>query len=170
MARKPYLEFSVEDRHVSSRLYRHGVKNGWFDPPDKSAGCAACTQGSGPIERHREDYSQIEPNDSLVILCYRCHRVVHMRDRYPDGWEYYRTKVREGWRWDWAKDIGPVASDMRSQREPDRKVREALDRTPLDDIHDGTLLAGTPEDRQERLQKLYAMWAEVKNGGQASLF
>lgn len=170
MARKPYLEFSVADRRASAKLYSYGLKNGWFERPSKEGGCTACFQTKGPIETHREDYSQIEPNDSLVVICYRCHRVLHMRDRYPEGWEFYRDRIREGWQYQWTKDIGPAAGDMRAKNPPRFKPNEARERTILDDIHDGILLKGTPEERQERLKEIHRRWAEIENRGQQGLF
>jgi hypothetical protein len=172
MARKPYLEFSVEDRHTGSFVYSHGLKNGWFEAKDKSGGCEGCLMpyGSGPIEAHREDYSLIDPME-VVILCYRCHRVLHMRDRYPEGWEFYREKVREGFQWRWCKDIGPAAGAMRSMSMKDaRLVNKPRQRTALDDIHDGVYLRGTPYDRQMRLARLYEMAEEIRSDKQDSLF
>lgn len=172
MARKPYLEFSIEDRHVGSFVYRHGLKNGWYAAKSKENGCEACLMplGSGPIERHREDYSIIDPNEAIII-CYRCHRVLHMRDKYPDGWDFYREKVREGFRWDWCKDIGPAAGAMRSKNMNAAKLlNEPRERTVLDDIHDGVYLQGTPEDRRERLNRLYKIAEEIRAEGQETLF
>lgn len=171
MARKPYLEFSVDDRHASSRMYGRLLRNGTITRVDKSGGCAACFMTKGPIEEHREDYSSLE-NDSLVVLCYRCHRVLHMRDRWPDEWDFYREKVRLGWQWGWSKSIGPVAGDMRScSLDRARLVNEPRDRTPLDDINDGVLLKGTPEDRRARLDIIHGMDRDWKRtGGSAALF
>jgi hypothetical protein len=172
MARKPYLEFSIEDRHVGASMYVYGLKNGWFENKSKENGCEACLMplGSGPIELHREDYSIIDPSE-LIVICYRCHRVLHMRDRYPEGWDFYREKVREGYRWPWTKDIGPAAGAMRSMNlNGARLVNEPRDRTVLDDIHDGVYLKGTPEDRQDRLKNLYKLEAEIKSGSQVTLF
>lgn len=168
MARKPYLEFSVEDRHTGAYLYAKGIKLGLWEAPDTSAGCSACGQTSGDIEAHREDYSKIEP-DELVVLCYRCHRVLHMRDRYLDGWEFYREKVREGWRWPATKSITVTANDMKLKRlNGAKRENDPVDRTVLDDIHDGVLLTGTPEERRERMERLYDMKKNNSLGG--SLF
>lgn len=172
MARKPYLEFSVEDRHVGSFVYHQYLKRGIFEAKSKKGGCEACLMpfGKGPIEGHREDYSSIAPEE-VIIICYRCHRVLHMRDRWPEEWDFYRNKIREGWRWPWAKDIGPVAGDMRSKNIAKAKLLNApRGRTVLDDIHDGVYLTGTPEDRRERLQELYSIAADIRAGGQAKLF
>ena len=172
MARKPYLEFSVEDRHAGAYVYGYGLKHGWFEKPDKSGGCSACLTplGKGPIEEHREDYSKVEPEET-VILCCRCHRVLHMRDRYPDGWNFYRTKVREGYQWHWEKNIAPIANEMRSKSMSRAKlVNEPRDRTVLDDINDGVLLTGTPEERRERMKNLHELAERLKSGGQSTLF
>lgn len=172
MARKPYLEFSIEDRHVGSFVYRHGLKVGWFEPRSKEDGCEACLMpfGNGPIELHREDYSIIDPSE-LVVICYRCHRVLHMRDKYPEGWDFYRDKIREGYRWPWTKDIGPAAGAMRTMNMTGAKlVNEPRSRTVLDDINDGVYLKGTKEDRRERLSRLYEMSESIKSGTQESLF
>lgn len=170
MARKPYLEFSVEDRHASSRMYGRFLRNGTVEPVDKSQ-CVACKQTEGQIEAHREDYSWLG-NESLVVLCYRCHRVLHMRDRWPDEWDFYREQIREGWQWNATKSIGYVSSDMRScSVERARRVSAPRERTALDDIHDGILLIGTPGDRRQRMADIHQMndnWK--KSGGSTSLF
>lgn len=152
-------------------MYRRLVKAGTYERMDKSGGCSACLQTSGPIENHREDYSWLGP-ESLVVLCYRCHRVLHMRDRWPDEWDFYREQVRQGWRWNWSKTIGPVAGDMRScSVERAKLVNPPRKLTTLDDIHDGLLLIGTPEERQERMREIHEMdrnWSE--SGGTPELF
>ncbi|MGW8179031.1 MAG: hypothetical protein ACWGQW_09740 [bacterium] len=172
MARKPYLEFSIDDRHAGSYVYRYGLKNGWFESPDKSAGCSACLLpfGKGPIEAHREDYSKIEPEECVIICC-RCHRVLHMRDKYPEAWDFYRDKVREGYQWHWEKNIAPIANEMRSKSMSRAKLaNEPRDRTVLDDINDGVLLTGTPEERRERMKNLHELAERLKSGGQSTLF
>jgi hypothetical protein len=170
VARKPYLEFSVEDRHAGSYVYRHGLKSGWFTKPDKSGGCSACRVTVGPIESHREDYSKIEPEET-VTLCCRCHRVLHMRDRYPEQWDFYREKVREGYQWHWEKNIAPIANEMRSKSTSRAKlINKPRDRTVLDDINDGVLLTGTPEERRKRMDDLHELAKRLKSGGQSSLF
>lgn len=163
MAKKSYREFSVEDRHVSARIYGRRLKSGEVEPMDKSE-CWACGQTEGQIEAHREDYSWLG-NESLVVLCCRCHRVLHMRDRWPDAWDYYRERVRQGWQWPASRAIGTIATDMRSMSVDGAKlVNDPRDRTVLDDIHDDKYMFGTPEQRQERLAELYRIEEEWKNG------
>lgn len=170
MARKPYLEFSVADRHASSRMYGRMLRSGETEPVDKSE-CVACKQTEGQIEAHREDYSWLG-NESLVILCYRCHRVLHMRDRWPDEWDYYREQIRQGWQWNATKSIGYVSGDMKAcSVERAKRVNPPRERTALDDIHDGILLIGTPEERQKRMEEIHELNANWKSSrGTAPLF
>lgn len=172
MARKPYLEFSVEDRHAGAYVYNWKLKHKVFKQKDKSGGCEACKLplGKGPIEAHREDYSRVEPEET-VILCCRCHRVLHMRDRYPEAWDFYRNKVREGFQWHWEKDIRPIANEMKSMSMTRANpVNDPRDRTVLDDINDGVLLTGTPEERRKRMEELHKLAKHLKAGGQISMF
>lgn len=151
-------------------MYGRMLRSGQTPPVDKSE-CAACKMTQGQIEAHREDYSWLG-NESLVVLCYRCHRVLHMRDRWPDQWDFYREQVRQGWQWRHTKAIGYVSGDMRScSLEHAKRVNAPRKRTVLDDIHEGVLLIGTPEERRERMAKIHEAndnWKSSK--GTSTLF
>lgn len=166
MAKKPYLEFSVDERHLSAKLWKLKKRAGLISPPDLSH-CAACLQMEGTIEAHREDYS-FSDETSLVPLCYRCHRVVHMRDRFPHGWDHYVELIRSGYQFAATKSIGVVSDDMVNMAAPKLRLSINRFRTVLDDINDGNLLVGT---RADRVQRLEDMAEELKNWGKPpSLF
>jgi len=170
MARKPYNGFSVEDRRVSSRLFRLYLKLGRWERPSKDR-CTICYLAAGPIEWHREDYSIIDPS-GLVTICYRCHRVLHMRDKFPEAWDAYRGAIRRGYRWQIASHIGTVMRDNMYGRilpagSPTNAPRA---RTLLDDIHEGLLLPDTPEIRRLRMDALYDEYDELRRRTDNSLF
>lgn len=165
MAKKPYLEFSIAERHRSAKLWKLKRKAGLIPIFDTSA-CAACGMDAG-VEAHREDYS-FSDNTSLVALCHRCHRVLHMRDRYPDGWDHYRKQIRMGFGYYDCRNIGVIASMMANCAAPDFRSNPPVGRSVLDDIHDSVLLVGT---RADRIQRLADMEQELANFGKApSLF
>lgn len=160
MARKAYGLYSVEDRRVSSRLFRLRLRQGVWERPSKER-CDACSQDVGPIEWHREDYSLIEP-EGLVTICYLCHRILHMRDRMPEGWDFYRLVIRMGGRYRWTKHIGTAASIMHNQIDPTLKMRnQPRERTILDDIHDNVLLVDTVDVRRARMDAMYEEYAQA---------
>lgn len=165
MARKPYGEFSVEDRHVSARLFKLDMKAGLFPNPKQDA-CEACLQSEGQLDSHREDYSLCGP-EGLVTLCYRCHRVLHMRDNHPVAWDAYRGAIRRGFRWEATRGFGKMLAENINGRILPSKlpINAPRGRTILDDIHDGLLLADPPAIRQARLRALYARYRALEADG-----
>lgn len=165
MAKKAYNGFSVDDRHVSARLFKLDMRNGVFPDPKKSA-CEACLIDMGQLESHREDYS-LAGAEGLLTLCYRCHRVLHMRDNNPGAWDAYRGAVRRGFQWAATRDFSRViAENIKGRVLPSKHpLNVARERTILDDIHDGLLLADPPEIRAERLAALYDRYRSLESAG-----
>lgn len=165
MAKKPYNGYSVQDRNVSARLFKRDMKNGLFPNP-KKAFCEACLLTRGQLESHREDYSLCGP-EGLVTLCYRCHRVLHMRDNNPVAWNAYRGAIRRGFQWQATRAFGKVmAENIKGRILPsEHPVNQPRERTILDDIHDGLLLSDPLEIRQERLRALYARYRRLEAEG-----
>ena len=170
MAKKPYLEFSVEDRNLGSYVYRWKVKHGEIEPKSKEGGCEACGQTEGQIENHREDYSSIDPNE-LITLCCRCHRVLHLRDSDPSGWDFYRERILEGYRWEPEKRIAFIINEMKFHKlDRASKVNVAKEYSVLDDIEKGAYLKGTQEERRKRMDELVELAKTLKSGGQSTLW
>ena len=159
MARKPYGIYSVEDRRVSSRYFRLLLAQGVFERPQKDH-CDCCFQTAGPIEWHREDYSIIDPA-GLITICYLCHRVLHMRDKWPGGWDAYRDRIREGGQYPWTNSIAKAGSIIRNTPYPLHFPNEARERTPLDDVHDETYLFDAPDIRRARMDAMYEQYARA---------
>lgn len=154
MARKPYKGISAEERGKASRIYRKRLKTGLVDRPAKTR-CEACLQRGGQIERHREDYSFVD-NTSIIVLCCRCHRMVHLADRYPDAWHEYRRLVRQGYQWGPTKAIGLIISDHVEQRRiPAAPANDPRRSTVLDEIEAGNHLHGDLETRRARLMQVF---------------
>lgn len=164
MARKPYGEFSVIDRHISSRLYRLDVRRGFLPAAVKEI-CEACLQSDGQIENHREDYSRCDAT-GLIILCYRCHRILHMRDNNPEAWDDYREAVRRGYQWHATRNFGIViGQNMKGRTLPDRRTNAPRERTVLDDVNDGVYLSDPPDVRAARMAAMYERYRELEAEG-----
>lgn len=163
MAKKSYNGYSVEDRHVSARLFKKDMQAKVFPNPKKPF-CEACLIREGQLESHREDYSLAGPL-GLITLCYRCHRVLHMRDNHLSAWEAYRAALRRGAQWHATRSFGIVMAQNVNGRIPGSLVNAPRERTILDDIHDGLYLADPLEVRQARLEALYARYRELEAEG-----
>ena len=60
--------------------------------------CMACGQTEGRLERHSEDYSKpYGPHIGRWHLCFRCHRMLHMRFRLPNNFFQYRKLLIDGY-------------------------------------------------------------------------
>ena len=60
--------------------------------------CECCGQMEGRIELHAEDYGEpfTVATMGAYVLCMWCHRMLHMRYRYPEGWQRYLNALRTG--------------------------------------------------------------------------
>lgn len=155
MAKKSYRGISAEERGKASRIYRKRLKAGLIPRPSKTQ-CAACLQKNGQIERHREDYSFVD-NTSIIVLCCRCHRMVHLADRYPEAWNEYRRLVRLGYQWGPTKAIGLIIADnVDPGRLPAAPANAPRESTVLDEIESGQHLHGDLETRRARLMQVFA--------------
>jgi hypothetical protein len=158
----PYNGFTSEDRTVSSKLFRARLKAGVYETPQKDH-CEACFQSEGQIEWHREDYSIVDPS-TLFTICYRCHRVLHMRDRYPETWDLYRKLIREGRQWYDTKSIGTVMKEnvkaivLRGSS----VVNDPRPWTLLDAVDDGSMLNDTHEVRMVRMAQVWEDFGKTR--------
>ena len=100
--------------------------------------CDACSQTSGVIEAHSEDYSRpFGAHIGQHGLCWTCHMMVHNRLNAPDAWRRYRASLRAGavFRPFYSRDFGAFsAAFLRDDLPGPDHYREATTSTVLDDI------------------------------------
>ena len=107
---KTYNGFSSEQRAKSLVWFKKQVAEG---KRVKHTVCEVCGQ-TNHIQDHDEDYSEpFGDHIGKYGLCYFCHQVVHLRDRFPKGWEYFKQKISDGAIFEPVDNIGSVMSFMR---------------------------------------------------------
>ena len=107
---REYNGFSGDERAQGAAYHRRMRAQGLWSLPTR---CSACGQTEGVIDAHWEDYSKPFDTERDIPLCFRCHMMVHMRDRNPRGWDRYRALVRSGYRGEplFQRSIGAVIRD-----------------------------------------------------------
>jgi hypothetical protein len=106
---KSYNGFTPYQRQQHHDWLKAAIKMGVVPEPKV---CAACSQERGKIEYHAEDYNwKFIPG---IVLCYRCHTMVHLRDSHPEFWAEYRQAIREGARFAPALSFGEVLHHVQS--------------------------------------------------------
>lgn len=113
------------------------------------------------MDAHAEDYSEpFRPGKTDEFhLCYTCHMMVHCRFRCVAAWDAYRRQLRNGVvfqpfttrNWPSFSTIFFTPGGW-----PVMRTRDPVERTVLDDIHDGALNPlrhGPPEATAEEPTK-----------------
>jgi len=94
----PYNGFDGKQRLKALAWLKGEYRAGRRVPPTV---CDACGQEDGIIEAHSEDYSDpFGPHTGKYGLCFRCHMMLHSRDRNPEAWLRYKQMVLSGWRFE----------------------------------------------------------------------
>ena len=142
-----YNGFSGSQRSRAARL----AKGGGLFPRDSDTRCHACGQ-IHTLEYHSEDYTILPRGQTLEglkvgpwvgewCLCYRCHRMLHVKHRNPPAWDRYRLAVRQGFRFapcNWGGVLRMI--NWRAEEwEPEPEKLPIRRLTMLDDAHDGLL-------------------------------
>lgn len=79
------------------RAYRWAQREYKAGRKARHAACQACGQDQGLIMGHSEDYSEpYGPHIGRWGLCYRCHMMIHCREKSPEVFDRYRREVAAG--------------------------------------------------------------------------
>jgi len=150
-----YNGFTGAERHKGGNIQTWAYKKGYLKRPLNCEACHVYGDVPGEIVAHLEDYT--EPIKGSIFLCYRCHRMVHIRHQYPEAWYDYRKKVGGGFHWPLATNKpGQVVHDHCDNRlkgifDAGAVSGYARGETVLDRIDDGTLHPGPREKWVEKM-------------------
>jgi hypothetical protein len=167
-----YNGFTGPERKKGGALQTWAYSRGYLVRPENCTACRIRGVVPGEIIAHLEDYT--EPIKGAIFLCYRCHRMVHLRAEWPEDWLDYITAVRNGYAWPLTRSRREVASQHLGTLDPlmnARKLNRRRDRTVLDDIHEGLLHPGPRSEWGDRMELIMqgkrAFWVP---GSQDRLF
>lgn len=152
-----YNGFTEEERAKGGAIQTWAYGKGYLVRAERCEACNVKGQEPADIVAHLEDYT--EPITGSIFLCYRCHKMLHLRFRFPEAWSQYRDKVREGSYWPLATNnprvvmrdhVTPKLDGM----SPEGERGESKNRTVLDDIDDGVLHPGPRERWTDKMQSI----------------
>lgn len=89
---KSYNGFTGEQRMEGDRILKRAIAAGEIPSP-MTQPCAMCGQTEGIRHYHCEDYSPEHIVDDAVVLCWRCHMMLHNRFYHPKSWYNYFYQV-----------------------------------------------------------------------------
>lgn len=131
---KSYNGFTGAQRNAAQQWLRTMWGSGRLERPKQ---CCACGQAEGVIHAHTEDYSlpYAAGKTDEFPLCFTCHMMVHARFRNPERWNYYRAKVREGFRFAMSRSWPGFAASCLGPEPPEPEAcGDPPERAPLDEI------------------------------------
>ena len=116
---KNYKGFTPEQRMANLKRVKEAIKLGLLNDPMQMK-CEICGQDKGIREYHCYDYNYDVALDSLMCLCFRCHRYLHIYEigashkwyRYAI---YYFNQVRKG------KIFDPVMSYKKGDKNGNKR-------------------------------------------------
>ena len=89
-----YNGFSSEERNEGDKIIKKAIKDGILPPLNKVT-CKICGQDKGVREYHTEDYSPDKILDTVIPICWRCHRHIHQKKKGPK-WHEYEEMLKRG--------------------------------------------------------------------------
>ena len=98
-----YKGYSPEQRWANLERVKQAIRDGELESP-YNLKCEICGQDKGVREYHCTDYNPAVAMDSLVCLCWKCHRNLHIleigekHEKYQWAKRYFE-KIKEGYRY-----------------------------------------------------------------------
>ena len=85
---KSYNGFSAYQRQKGSNILKQAIDKGILEHPNNCK-CSFCGQDKGIRHYHNEDYSEDKVVTTAVVLCWRCHMMLHGRFKHPLSFAQY---------------------------------------------------------------------------------